>query len=299
MRAIVAVVAVVTLRTSVAAQNVPRDSAAAYTAFVAGKAAVNARNVDIAVEQLERAVALDPTQWEYHMWLGHAYTHQIGRVNFMRKAVVGRRMGAEYNKAVELAPRSVEAAEARLDFFINAPSIVGGGQDKANAEAARIATLDPYRGGLASARVGEHAKDFARAEAAYRQLMRQYPDSGAPVAWLASLMEATGRYDEAFAVVDARLGKFPDDATNLYQLGRLSSSSGRELQRGEQALRRFLALVGVQDPFRQASGHYRLGVIREKLGDSTAAIAEYRRAVELNPAHQSASEALKKLEHRR
>lgn len=299
MRATLGAFAVVTLAASAAAQTTARDSAAAHNAFVAGKAAVNARNIDQAVDLLERAVAIDAAQWEYHMWLGHAYSRQIGRVNIMRKAFVGRRIAAAYNRAVELAPQSVEAAEARLDFFLNAPGIVGGGKDKAVAEAARIATLNAYRGGFASARVAEHEKDYAHAEADYRALMRAYPDSGDPVAALASLLQATNRYDDAFTLVDQRLARYPDDAANLYQLGRMSSASGRDLQRGEQALRRFLSLLGVQDRFRQANGHFRLGMIREKLGDSTTAIAEYRQAVELNPAHEPAAGALKRLERGR
>ncbi|MGE5837345.1 MAG: hypothetical protein ACM4AI_22925 [Acidobacteriota bacterium] len=61
--------------------------------------------------------------------------------------------------AVKLDPTSVDAAEARLDFFLGAPSIVGGGVGKARAEAARLATLDAYRGAMAKAKIAEHEKD--------------------------------------------------------------------------------------------------------------------------------------------
>src|SRR4051812_33396903 len=187
------------------AQRPPHDSTAARSAFLLGKAAVQAHRVDDAVTQMERAVALDTANWEYHMWLGHAYVRQIGTVNFMRKAFVGRRMGAEYNKAVELAPENLDAAEARLEFFLNAPGIVGGGLDKAEAEATRIASLNRYRGGFAQGRIAEHEKQYGRAESVYRDLMRDYPDSSGPVASLATLYQTLGRHADALSLIDARL----------------------------------------------------------------------------------------------
>jgi tetratricopeptide (TPR) repeat protein len=277
------------------AQRPASDTSAARAAFALGKRAVQAHHVEESVTQMERAVALDPGNWEYHMWLGHAYVRQIGTVNFMRKAFVGRRMGSEYNRAVELAPENVDAAEARLEFFLEAPGMVGGGLDKAQAEARRIAGLNPYRGGFAQARISEHEKQYPKTDSAYRALILAYPDSSAPVASLATMYQTTGRYADAFAIVDARLTRCPDDTSSIYQLGRIASVSGQELDRGEAALRRYLELLGSADPFRQANGHYRLGMIRERRGDLPTARAEYQRAVELNPGHEPAAQALKKL----
>ena len=298
MRAAAGIVFACLTSVTAPAQQSGSDTVAARAAFLLGRAAVQARRVDEAVTQLERAVALDAGNWEYHMWLGHAYVRQINVVNFMRKPFVGRRMGAEYNKAVELAPNNVEAAEARLEFFLNAPGMVGGGLDRARAEATRITTLNHYRGGFAQARIAEHEKQYAAADSVYRTLIEQYPDSSAPVAALVTLYQTTARYDDAFAIVDARLAKNPDDTSSIYQLGRLAAVSGRQLERGETALRRFLDMLGSKDAFRAANGHYRLAMIRERLGDAAGARAEYRQAVALNPGHELAVEALKKLDRR-
>ena len=280
------------------AQPASADTAGARAAFARGKTAVQARRVDEAVSQLERAVALDRENWEYHMWLGHAYSRQISTVNFMRKALVGRRIGAEYNKAVELAPDNIDAAEARLDFFLNAPGLVGGGLDKAQAEARRITTLSAYRGRFAEARIAEHEKHPEQADSAYRALMREYSDSSGPVVALSMLYQSTGRYGEAVSVLDARLARFPDDTSSLYQLGRVAGASGQELDRGEATLRRFLELISPADSLRQANGHYRIGVIQERRGNMSAARLEYQRAVALNSGHELASGALKKLDKR-
>lgn len=272
-----------------------QDSTQARDAYSKARTALQQRKVDDAVKLLESAVKLDGHNYEYHVWLGHAYSRQIASVNFIRKGGLAKRAGAEYNRAVELAPNSVDAAEARLEFFMNAPGIVGGGMDKARAEAARIGGLSSYRGGLASARLAEHDKDVAGAEREYRALVTRFPDSSSAVTALATFLQTHGRFDEAFGVVDQRLAQFPDDTNTIYQLGRIAALSGQRLAVGEAALRRFLAMVGVKDSANRASGHYRIGMIRERMADTASARAEYAKAVELLPAHEQAATAMKRL----
>jgi tetratricopeptide (TPR) repeat protein len=274
-----------------------RDSVEAHAAFMRGRAAHTARKVQEAVKQFERAVALDSMNSTYHLWPGHAYSRQISSVNFMRQAFVGRRAAAQYNRAVELAPRSIEAAEGRMEFFLGAPGIVGGGVDKARAEAARIATLSPYRGQLAEALIAERQKDLPTAERIYRSVITQYADSTRAVDALTLLLQSAGRFAEAFALVDARLVRDSNETTSLYNLGRLASTSGQQLPRGEAAMRRFIALIGT-DSLRQANAHYRLGLIREKLGDPDGARAQYQRATQLYAGHELAINAMRQLDRR-
>jgi tetratricopeptide (TPR) repeat protein len=269
--------------------------AEAKAAFERGRAAHNAGKRDEAVSSFERAVALDPTSSLYQMWLGHAYSRQLSSAGFLRKPFIGRRSGEAYNMAVKLDPTSIDAAEARLVFFLDAPGIVGGGVDKARAEAARIATLDAYRGAMAEARIAEHEKDRTQAERLYRSLMAEYPDRTAAVDALVTILQNDKRFDEAFTIVDDRLARLPDESSSLYNLGRLSAVSGQHLARGEAAMRRFLTLT-TADSVRQSNAHYRLGIIKEKMGDAPAAATEYRAALDLYPRHEPAAAALKRIQ---
>ena len=271
--------------------------AEAQAAFDRGRAAHNAGKTDEAVSWFERAVALDPESSPYHMWLGHAYSRQLPTAGFLRKPFIARRSGEAYNMAVKLDPTSIDAAEARLEFLLGAPGIVGGGVDKARLEAARIATLDAYRGGMATARIAEHEKHWSEAERLYRSLMAEYPDRAAAVDALVTMLQNARRFDEAFTIVDDRLSRRPDETTSLYSLGRLSALSGQHLARGEAAMRRFLTLTPA-DPVRQSNAHYRLGMIKEKAGDAQAAAAEYQAAIDLYPRHEPAAAALKKIQRR-
>jgi tetratricopeptide (TPR) repeat protein len=274
-----------------------RAEAEAKAAFERGRAAHNAGKRDEAVSAFEQAVALEPTSSLYHLWLGHAYSRQLATVGFLRKPFIARRSGEAYEKAVKLDPKSIDAAEGRLEFLLGAPGIVGGGIDKARGEAARLAALDAYRGGMATARIAEHEKQWREAERLYRSLMADYPDRPAAPDALVTLLQNAKRFDEAFKIVDDRLARLPAEPAGLYNLGRLSAVSGQHLARGEAALRRFLTLT-TADPVRRSNAHYRLGMIKEKMGDAQAAAAEYQVALDLYPRHEPAAAALEKIQRR-
>jgi TolA-binding protein len=150
---------------------------------------------------------------------------------------------------------------------------------------------------MATAKIAEHEKQLPEAERLYRSLMAEYPDRTAAVDGLVTLLQNAQRFDEAFKIVDDRLARLPDETASLYNLGRLSSTSGQHLARGDAAMRRFLALTPA-DPVRQSNAHYRLGMIKEKMGDNRAAAAEYQAALDLYPRHAPAAAALKKIQGR-
>jgi tetratricopeptide (TPR) repeat protein len=260
-----------------------------------GRAALQAQRVGDAIKAFQNAIALDSLSSDYHMWLGNAHLRDLMAASFIRKGVIARRILPEYDRAVALNPRNLAAADARLGFYLNAPAMVGGGMDKAKTEAARIRSLSVYSGGLAQAQVDEKEGNGAKVEADYRELMRAYPDSSGPVVSLALLLQTKGQYAEAFTVIDERLAKFPNDTMVIYQLGRVAAISGKELRRGEAALRKFLSLVGAGDTDFRTAAHYRLGMIHEKQGDPGAARGEYDLAIGLNPRYDEAIAARKKL----
>jgi tetratricopeptide (TPR) repeat protein len=247
-----------TLASAAALEAQPDSSRAAYER---GRAAMRERKTDDAVKAFERAIAHQPGVSDYHLWLGYAYVRQLNEVNFIRKASVGRKIGPQYDRAVELDSGNVNAAVARVDFYLEAPGIAGGSVDKARAEAERLRKLSPYRAAIARAKIAEKDKDWDLVQREYAALMDAHPDSAVP----------------------------------HYSFGRASALSGKELSRGEAALRRFLALLGTTDPQSRAVAHYRLGTIREKQGDRASARSEYDSAIALNPKYEDALAARRRV----
>lgn len=88
---------------------------------------------------------------------------------------------------------------------------------------------------------------------------------------------------------------WPDKTDPIYQLGRNAIFSGKDLEKGLSYFREYLKHKPAADDPEWASAHWRMGLIYEKLGDPKKAASEYKEALKLNPDHEKAREALKKL----
>jgi tetratricopeptide (TPR) repeat protein len=123
-------------------------------------------------------------------------------------------------------------------------------------------------------------------------MTKNYPDSANVYASLAAFYANQKQFDKSFDVLDQRQRTKPNDPAILYQVGRTASLSGQNLERGEQALKAYLAGPIPERGPEPAHVHYRLGTIYEKKGAKDLAREEYRVALQLNPRHQDAQKAL-------
>lgn len=226
-----------------------------------GQLALRADDPETAVKHAEKAVALEPNNSAYHQRLGDAYGRSAQKASMLSQMGLARKCKAAYEKAVELDPRNIEARFSLLSYYQQAPGIVGGGMDKALAQAQEIKRLDPVRG--RSALAGVHI--------------------------------AEKKYDLAFAEYDAVLRETPDDYAAHYQIGRIAALSGQQLDRGLASLRRCLAMTPPAGQPDHAVVHYRIGGVFEKMGDKAAAKSAYETALKLAPQFAQAADALKKL----
>ena len=110
-----------------------------------------------AVDVLEHASEVAPKRPEVFVWLGRA----LGRLAESNKLLAfgrARKARAAFEKAVQLDPDNREGLDDLFEFYIQAPAIVGGGLDKAEGVAKKIATLDPPEGERLLARVARERK---------------------------------------------------------------------------------------------------------------------------------------------
>src|ERR1700749_582441 len=93
-----------------------------------------------------------------------------------------------------------------------------------------------------SARSAQQAKDWAKAEALWRQSLEQDPGERMATVGLAQVLVYNGKLDEARALADAIVAKWPDDENGPTVLARLAEEHG-ETREAITAWRRVLALV--------------------------------------------------------
>src|ERR1700680_134621 len=119
---------------------------------------------DHGISACERAVNLAPQNSLYHLWLGRIYGEKADHVGFLSAAGLAKKVRTEFERAVELSPNSWEARTDLAEFYLEAPGVVGGGKEKALAQAELLATLNPAMAHWVKGRVAEKNKDNATAE---------------------------------------------------------------------------------------------------------------------------------------
>jgi tetratricopeptide (TPR) repeat protein len=212
----------------------------------------------------------------------------------MRQPFLARRTKAAVDKAIALDANNIDAREMRWQFYTMAPGFMGGGDDKARAEAAEILRRNRYRGQFIALQMAGRARDTVTGERTIKALVAEFPDSLQPVSLYATRLVDGGRVSEAFAAVDALQKRRPTDALTLYLVGRIAAVSGQQLDRGEEALRKYLTVAPppANNVPTLSIAHFRLGNIQEKRGDKAAARAEYELAVRLDGRNDQAKRAL-------
>ncbi len=229
--------------------------------YFLGVIALRRNDTEDAIQQLEQAVRLDPTNSDYHAELGGAYGAAARGASLLAQAGFARKCRAALEKAVELNPDNLDARNGLITYYRQAPGFLGGGMPKAYAQAGEIRSRDFHRGSLI----------------------------------LAQLHADERRFDEAFAIAEELLQAEPDTYIAHYIIGRFAAESGRQLDHGEARLRHCLTLTPARNDPSHAAVHWRLGHIAEKRRDPAAARAAYEESLRLDPGFTQAADSLAKL----
>jgi tetratricopeptide (TPR) repeat protein len=250
---------------------------------------------DRGISACEKAVALDPNNSRYHMWLGRIYGEKADGSNFFSAASLAGKVRTEFETAVRLDPNNVEARSDLGEFYLEAPGIVGGGRDKAQAQAQALATLDPAKADYLKGRIAEKKKDLVTAEKEYRGAIEA--SHGSALTWfnLALFFRHQQRWNDMEDAIQHAVAAQLDRPEIIMESGEVLLRSGRNVQAAVQYLRRYLALNSKVEEAPAFKAHYLLGTALEKQGDKQGAAQEYRAALSLARNFSRAQEALDRL----
>jgi hypothetical protein len=125
------------------------------TAFVRGQTAFRYQQYAQAAAWFEQAVHLEVDNADYHLWLGHAYGEQARRASASEQFFLACKVRRHLEQAVALDPEHLAARVALMEYYLQAPSLVGGSPEKAQQQAAEIAKRDAQQGMQAQRRCQE------------------------------------------------------------------------------------------------------------------------------------------------
>ena len=141
-------------------------SAAAHALLCAVEMSIEMR--DAAVTECELAATLSPDSSDDALALARAYGDKAGHSGVLTGMRMVGKVRGSFERAVKLDPKSVEAISDLGEFYTDAPSIVGGGLDKARALLPLLQALSPARAHRLAGLIATMAKDYTLAETEFR-----------------------------------------------------------------------------------------------------------------------------------
>jgi len=287
-------------------------------------------NNDDAVAQLKQIVASDPSNGQAHLLLCRAYYAQsmaapaasectaalrtlandssaqdwAGRAYGMQAEgagpIAGLRLALKVRNAFEAAvrinPLNGDAVNDLSEYYIDAPSIVGGGFEKAALLADRSQSQLPQNAHRMRAMAAEKQKDYGTAEQEFRAATavanqpNAWADLGAFYSRRTQPDKAVEALRRAIALNRAHDAALVDAATTLTEIN-------REPQLAERALRDYLASHAKSDAAPSFKVHVQLAKLLRDEGNTTDAKIELEHSLQLASGYAPARKELAAIEH--
>lgn len=274
------------------ARSSPKD---AETRYWLAKSYMKTREWGPAIREMEKAVQLQPSNPLYHLWLGRACGERASRVFFTTAISLARRVVREFETARDLSPKDAAIRFDLLEFYLQAPGIVGGGKDKAAAEAQTIAGINPLKGFTARAAIFRRDKKWAQAKAELTQATVEYPKNSDGFKDLADYLLDRQDYEGALNNGRKALALNGKSKRAQFIVAVAEIKLGKELDQAATALQELSAIsLKDEDPPLEETNYW-LGENYLAKGDKEKARDAFKSALAYNPEYNRAKDALSKM----
>ena len=285
-----------------------------------------------ALDLARKAAGARPGDPDIQAQLGFAAGQCAGQAEGKLKQFA---LAREMKKALETAlPARLDDENVQgylLQFYLQAPGIVGGGSGKARELAQRVGQSQPAAGLLLQANIAfadralESARGFIQQALAkdaksydahlamanyhlslkpqaldqalgcYRQALSARPDGMVAHAQVAAILAEQGQWAELDAALAQARKINPDNLWPFYAAGRNLIAEAKHLDHAEPLLRAYLAQEPEGNAPDRAATHWRLGQLLEKLGRKAEAVKELEQALKLRSRFPQAQKDLERL----
>jgi len=267
--------------------------------FLLGQSYYQLGDFPRAAASLERAVQLAPKDSEYRDWLAKSYGRRAEETMFLGAMSWARKSHREFEIAVELNPANFEARRDLIRFEMNAPGVVGGGDDKALKHIDALEKIDPIQGQLARGEFFATKKRMPEADAVFGKILESDADRAGVYFEVTDYFRDRGNAEKMGEAIDKAGHIDPEDRRLKFYKGVLLVMQGKSPIEAETLLKSYLATVpDNSDLPPHAAAREWLGKLYESLGRFSEAAEEYRFSLSLDPHNKRVEEDLKRVQRK-
>lgn len=249
---------------------------------------------DPAASECERAVSMEPSNGLYHLWLGRALGEKADRASFISAYSLGKRVRTEFETAARLDPHNADALSDLGEFYYDAPSIVGGGDERAYKVADDLARFAPARAHELRGRIAESRKDFPTAEDEFKKAIALDPHPAFQWTVLAAFYRRRSRWSDMDSALDnvVRLAQHdPHASVALYDGASSLIAVNRNPQLAAHMLQLYLDAPVKSEQAPAFDAWLRLARLEAQMGNRDAARKDRAHALSLAHTYKPAIDA--------
>ena len=229
-------------------------------------------------------------------WAGRAYGMQANGAGPIAGLRLALKVRNAFEAAVRINPLNGDAVNDLSEYYIDAPSIVGGGLEKAALLADRSQSQLPQNAHRMRAMAAEKQKDYATAETEFRAAAKV---GNQPNAWadLGAFYSRRTQPDKAVEALRRSIVLNRTHDATLVDAATTLTEINREPLLAERALRDYLASHSKSDAAPAFRVHVQLAKLLRDQGNTADAKIELERSLELASGYAPAQKELAALEH--
>jgi tetratricopeptide (TPR) repeat protein len=246
---------------------------------------------DNAIHECELATTSAPASSDNQMWLGRAYGFKASHANPLSALSLAIKVRIAFERAVQLDPENIHALNDLGEFYVAAPSIIGGGLDKAQALAARMQPHFPSQAHRLLALIAEKKKEDTIAEAEFSNAVAAGKTPEAYID-LGHFYERHHQPDKMVGALESGIATDRRKGPSLVDAASILTDAHRSPELAESLLRAYLSSSGKTDEAPAFKVHVQLGDLLAHQGDPAAAQREYAAALALASNYAPARKAM-------
>ncbi|RPH31658.1 MAG: hypothetical protein EHM93_12600 [Bacteroidales bacterium] len=259
--------------------------------YALGMVLLKLNKADDAEDEVEEAIKLNSNIAEYHYGLARVYMVQMNNGSMFTKMTLAGDFRDELIAALKIDPNHRLAMINLIGYYTQAPSVVGGDLNKALEIANRLLKLDEKQARISLVQIYSGLKDDKKALEEVDKLIKidEYFGRIMMIQGLKKKGESA-KVEEQYKLIETKYGNNPDYFAFFNDYGYFLLGQNR-VDEAIEKLRKQVALAP-----KSANAHDSLGEALLKKGLLKESLAEYKKALELNPSMKSAKDKVEEIQ---